>query len=207
MVPARISIADDTENLANLVAFHVVTGTVQSSPSVAVGSGGSGFLRYHPGNVGDIEKNEDSSSFDVRGEGGVRLFTPSLANATAEERSALSGERFASGRSLRTLFRDDMANLCVQVAAAAIGTGNGDESIGDRFRVFVGPGQQQTRENTASVGKLSGVEGLGNLYLGAFAAEIVLPDLNAVNGVVHGINGVITYPGYKRPPAVVGTKR
>ncbi|CAM9918688.1 unnamed protein product, partial [Sphacelaria rigidula] len=41
----------------------------------------------------------------------------------------------------------------------------------------------------------------GNLhFLGAFSSSVVLPNLNAVNGVVHGISSIMTHPGYKRPP-------
>ncbi|CAM9723497.1 unnamed protein product, partial [Ectocarpus sp. 13 AM-2016] len=66
-----------------------------------------------------------------------RLFTPSLANATAEERSALSGDRFVSGPRLWTLLdhedggdhegSSDRARarmLSVQIAAAGAATDN-----------------------------------------------------------------------------------
>ena len=56
-------------------------------------------------------------------------------------------------------------------------------------------------------GSIDGVGGLGGLLVGAFAAEVVLPDLNAVNGVVHGVAGVVTFPGYARPAAGVEVER
>lgn len=214
-VPGRMAIAADAESLETLVRFHVADGVAGMPLDVA-----------EPG--------------DADGQTGARLFTPSLANATSEERSALSGERFAAGRSLWTLLGgggDDSsarATLCVQIApalsavggcAADAGGGDGGGSSGGcstgagkdtgSFRVFVGPGQprqKQKSKTSASVGSAGvdrggGVEegsGLGDLFLGAFAAEVVLPNLNAANGVVHGIAGVMTYPGYKRPSPVVG---
>lgn len=146
-----------------------------------------------------------------------RLFTPSLANATAEQRSVLSGDRFASGPRLWTLLDSDhdhdhdhdgdgdksAMTLCVQISAAATGTiggaggnaagrssgtGGSGGGGGGGIRVFLGPGDGQQQQ-------VRGVD----LFFGAFAAEVVLPDLNAVNGVVHGISSVMTYPGYKRP--------
>ena len=171
LVPGLMTVAGDKASLAKLVRFHVALGTATAtSASTAAAREAS------------------------------RLFTPSLANATAEERSALSGERYASGPRLRTLLdseherdrdggRAAMA-ITVQVAAAAhpgssSGSGGGG---GSGFRVFLGPGG----------GKKERVGGV-DLFLGAFASEVVLPDLNAVNGVVHGISGVMTYPGYKKP--------
>lgn len=215
-VPGRMAIAADAESLKTIVQFHVVAGGVAGMPLDAA----------EPG--------------DADGQSGARLFTPSLANATSEERSALSGERFAAGRSLWTLLGDGgddsaaRATLCVQIAPAlsavsgcAADAGGSDDGGGSggcstgaekdagSFRVFVGPGQPRQKQKSktsasvgsAGVGRGGGVEegsGLGDLFLGAFAAEVVLPNLNAANGVVHGIAGVMTYAGYKRPSPVFG---
>ena len=154
---------------------------------------------------------------------GAKLFTPSLANATVEERSVFSGERFVSARELWTLLGDNAGTLSVQIAAASTASGDdtggssgsdggnsasgGDSSSGDSvggpgIRVFVGVGRRRV-EGEGAGGDGGLVDDLGDLFVGAFAAEVVLPDLNAVNGVVHGISGVITYPGYARPAAAV----
>lgn len=126
----------------------------------------------------------------------------------------LSGDRFVSGPRLWTLLDSDHHDhdgsgggetavaLSVQISAAANGGAGGDDAArrssgtggsgggggGGNNRVFLGPAGGQRQQ-------LGGVD----LSFGAFAAEVVLPDLNAVNGVVHGISSVMTYPGYKRP--------
>lgn len=189
-VPGLMTIASHTESLTKLVRFHVALGTTTekatataSSPPSAVPAGTAS-----------------------------RLFTPSLANATAEERSVLSGDRFVSGPRLWTLLdqedggdhegSSDRARarmLSVQIAVAGAATdddgGSGAPAGVGGVRVFVGPhgGGQQHK---------GGGGGGGDLFLGAFTAEVVLPDLNAVNGVVHGISGVMTYPGYVRPTSL-----
>ncbi|CAN0205765.1 unnamed protein product, partial [Laminaria digitata] len=72
------------------------------------------------------------------------------------------------------------------------------------IRVFVGVGRRRTEGEGGGGGSIDAVGGaLEALLVGAFAAEVVLPDLNAVNGVVHGVAGVVTYPGYVRPVAGV----
>ncbi|CAN0473885.1 unnamed protein product [Ectocarpus sp. 12 AP-2014] len=175
-VAGLMTIASHTESLTKLVRFHVALGTATTAAA-------------------------------------RRLFTPSFANATAEERSVLSGDRFVSGPRLWTLLdhedggdhegSSDRARarmLSVQIAAAGAATDNdvgsgasaGGGGGGGGVRVFVGPdgGGQQHKG------------GSGGLGLGAFTAEVVLPDLNAVNGVVHGISGVMTYPGYVRPTSL-----
>lgn len=80
--------------------------------------------------------------------------------------------------------------ISVQIAAAFTPAPEGPAGNGGGggVRVFLGPGGGQRQQ-------VGGVD----LFLGAFASEVVLPDLNAVNGVVHGISGVMTYPGYKKP--------
>ncbi|CAM9554062.1 unnamed protein product, partial [Scytosiphon promiscuus] len=102
------------------------------------------------------------------------------------ERSALSGDRFASGPRLRTLLYDDGGGSGDVDAGGSGRSGGG--GVGGSVRVFLGPGGGGPRDG--------GVD----LFLGAFSAEVVLPDMGAVNGVVHGISGIMTYPGYKRPP-------
>ena len=168
LVPGLMTVAGDKASLAKLVRFHVALGTLTATSASTAAA-------------------RESS----------RLFTPSLANATAEERSALSGERYASGPRLWTLLDSEherdrdggraAMTITVQVAAAAH-PGSSSGGGGSGFRVFLGPGG----------GKKERVGGV-DLFLGAFASEVVLPDLNAVNGVVHGISGVMTYPGYKKP--------
>ena len=202
MIPGLLAISADTRSLANLVRFHVAVGAVDSAEGAGatnIGAGGRG--------------SDDGTGGASRGEGNVnggntsnnkgrgRLFTPTLANATSEERSALAGERFVSGRPLRTLLGADAPTLVVQIAAAGEQGSHGKARSGDvddggTVRVFVGPGRRR------EVGRESGgveTSGGAELFLGAFAAEVVLPNLNAVNGVVHGISGIMTYPGYRRP--------
>lgn len=200
LIPGRMAIAADTEYLLSLLRFHVAIGVADVLPaeaSVATeegrGSNGGGNTRRRPSR-----------------RWGTRLFTPSLANATLEERSVLSGERFVSGRPLLTMLGREAAALCVQIATARTnGSGSGPDGEGGEISgnsgitVFVGPGQQQQVGIADGEGAVREIERWGNLFVGAFAAEIVLPDLNAVNGVVHGISGVMTYPWYPRPPAVV----
>ena len=158
------------------------------------------------------------------------MFTPSLANATSEERSVFSGKRFVSGRELWTLLGDDAGTISVQIAAAAPvasggdsgsdsdrsgdsggGGSSGDGVRGAGIRVFVGVGRRRAEGEEGGGGggggSIDGVGGLGGLLVGAFAAEVVLPDLNAVNGVVHGVAGVVTFPGYARPAAGVEVER
>lgn len=210
-IPGRMAIAADTEALPGLVQFHVAVGEAASPGGGGGETGGGGGTGA--GFRGDFHGAEGEGE-GVRGDAsdlgtGARLFTPSLANATEEERSALSGERFASGVPLRTMLGDGTATLSVQIAAADRGGGGdaSDDADGARILVFVGPGPQRNPRGLGSAGGVSGgVEGLGDLFLGAFAAEVVLPDLNAVNGVVHGISGVVTYPGYTRPAALVGVE-
>ncbi len=186
LVPGLSTVASDKGSLEKLVRFHIGLGTLAASPSngaatraAAAGAAGVATPRTAAG----------------------RLFTPSLANATAEQRSALSGERFASGPRLWTLLDSDHERdadggkapmtISVQIAAAAAPPspdGSAGTGGGGGVRVFLGPGGGQRQQ-------VGGVD----LFLGAFASEVVLPDMNAVNGVVHGISGVMTYPGYKKP--------
>lgn len=188
-VPGLMAIASHTESLTKLVRFHVALGTETATARRATASSPPS-----PAPVGPAS----------------RLFTPSLANATADERSALSGDRFVSGPRLWTLLDHEdggdhegssdharAKKLCVQIAAAGVATDDdgGNGAAGGGVRVFVGQdgGGQQHK---------GGGGGGGDLFLGAFTAEVVLPDLNAVNGVVHGISGVMTYPGYVRPTSL-----
>lgn len=177
LIPGRMTIGSNKDTLPSLVMFHVVVGASESMVSASVGPGG------YDGHV-DIHGRDREGTCEQG-----RLFTPSLANATSEERSMLAGDRFVSGRSLRTLLGGDAPPLVVQIAQ------DGAEE-GGMVRVFVGPGQRQ--------GHHSRIKELGDLFLGAFAAEVVLPNLNALNGVVHGISGVMTYPGYDRPAPLIG---
>lgn len=85
--------------------------------------------------------------------------------------------------------------LCVLFVYFFLVPGNG-ASVD--VRVFIGPATGGGHASV-SVDGSSGAGGPGALFLGAFASEVVLPNLSAVNGVVHGIAGVMTYPGYKRP--------
>lgn len=172
---------------------------------------------------GKTSASASASASNTAQEGG-RLFTSSLANATLAERTVLSGRRFASGRPLRTLLGDDVGCISVQVAAPIATSADPDDGAGGRsgevragsttegsgVRVFVGPGPppSQLQRKMAEIygrgtsgrsGSNSGKAFAEPLHLGAFAAEVVLPNLNAVNGVVHGISGVMTYPGYARP--------
>lgn len=177
LVPELTTVAAEKGSLAKLVRFHVALGTLTTANAAAAAA-------------------EPATSTAREAS---RLFTPSLANATDEERAALDGDRFASGPRLWTLLDSEherdgdggksAMTITVQIAAAArAGSSSRDNGGGGGFRVFLGPGG----------GKKQQVGGV-DLFLGAFAAEVVLPDLNAVNGVVHGISGVMTYPGYKKP--------
>lgn len=180
LIPGRMTIGSDKDTLPNLVMFHVAVGASESVEELVSASVGPGGYDHRVGIHGCDGR--------ATGEQG-RLFTPTLANATSEERSVLAGDRFVSGRFLRTLLGGDTLPLVVQIA-------QDDAEGGGMVRVFVGPGQRQERH--------SRIKELGDLFLGAFAAEVVLPNLNALNGVVHGISGVMTYPGYERPAPLVG---
>lgn len=174
-----MTIGSDRDTLPNLVMFHVALGASESVASSRVGPGGYDHRV-------DIHGRDGEGTCEQG-----RLFTPSLANATSEERSVLAGDRFVSGRPLRTLLGGDAPPLVVQIAQD-----DAESDGGGTVRVFVGPGQRQERH--------SRIKALGDLFLGAFAAEVVLPNLNALNGVVHGISGVMTYPGYERPAPLIG---
>ncbi|CAN0238450.1 unnamed protein product [Discosporangium mesarthrocarpum] len=152
----------------------------------------------------------------ARGAGpwGSRIFTPSLANASECHRNILAGERFVSGIELQTLLADwdgSYEGMGTERAGRQewprAGGGGGAEgwpwaSTGEKvggasragFQVFLGPASSCDTGG----GRDGGRAGL-RLMLGAFSTRVVVPDLNAVNGVVHGISGVLTYPGYKRP--------
>lgn len=218
-IPNRSGIESDKRGLADLVRFHCVTGVAYSvndgqRSRVEGGRRGSRVLRTGDVGEGDVR---GATSWPSSG----RLFTPSLANASATERAALVAENHCSGRPLQTLLEEndeyedeaDAPVVSVQIGAGNVRPGQdmdgvcgsgagprGHEAPGDycsnaaeregSFRVFVGPQKRRS--------------GLGlldprNWLLGAFSCEIVIPDLNAVNGVVHGISGVMTHPGYDRP--------
>lgn len=85
-------------------------------------------------------------------------------------------------------------------------TGDDDDaSVGETLRVFVGPviiGKSDDVPHDPRrrpTGAAAAGESRGGLFLGAFASEVVLPNLHAVNGVVHAVGGIMTFPGYKRP--------
>ncbi|CAM9881992.1 unnamed protein product [Choristocarpus tenellus] len=208
------SAVDDPSQLAPLVLYHIVIPT------------------------------HTTSLTEDRGVLPGKLFTPSLANGTKEQRESLAGSRFLSGVEMQTMLLGHVENgeegrtgfggfswmlgwrgmrnggkgagkpkvtkISTQIAAAApsletvteastdvykrlglVGQREGGNGIGqtDSFQVFLGPGSLMVGEGGRRL----------SLALGAFVAKVVVPDLNAVNGVVHGVSGVLTYPGYVRP--------
>lgn len=189
----------EKKSLTNLVRFHVALGALTMTSTMSAATS-EPMVRI----TAESEAVPAAAVPTGAEVSGGRLFTPTLANATAEERSALSGERFASGPRLWTLLYDQYADgieggrstagtITIQIAAPAsedgggVNVGSSDSAVCGGVRVFLGPGGGRERNGGA------------DLFLGAFAAEVVLPDMGAVNGVVHGISGIMTYPGYKRP--------